>query len=208
MSEKQTPGEAAEAAAIRRRWITLGELLAVVAVVISGLTFWNNYSERTAAESERAATKQKAAARSQTLLLKASASKKGDSLALAPADPAQAIQNLTITLPGALGSDPIEAVIEPRIEAGWIKDATRKARASGSGAGDLRLPVAITTRFVVDGETHSDTTLYDVGYKVDSGLLGSDVELRGLSLIERAQASNAQTRLDAIWKSRQRPSPE
>jgi hypothetical protein len=31
----------AEAAAIRRRWITLGEALAVIAVVISGLTLFN-----------------------------------------------------------------------------------------------------------------------------------------------------------------------
>ena len=75
MTEKQTPAQA-EAAAIRRRWITLGEILAVVAVMISGLTFWNSYSERTASEAERAAEKdaaadeeRKAAERSQTLLL-------------------------------------------------------------------------------------------------------------------------------------------
>ena len=47
MLEPETPQQqAAEAAAIRRRWITLGEVLAVAAVLISALTFWNSYQER------------------------------------------------------------------------------------------------------------------------------------------------------------------
>jgi predicted negative regulator of RcsB-dependent stress response len=50
MSERQTPEEKREAAAIRRRWITLGEILAVIAVLISGLTLWNSYSDRSADE--------------------------------------------------------------------------------------------------------------------------------------------------------------
>src|SRR3546814_1962122 len=75
---------------------------------------------------------------------------------------------------------------------------------SGSAGGDLRLPVAITTRFVIDGETYSDTTLYDVGYRLDNGILDTDVELIGLSRIELTQPSAAHARLDSIWQSRQR----
>ena len=52
--ERQTPEERKEAAAIRRRWITLGEILAVVGVLISGLALWNSWSERSSAEKERA----------------------------------------------------------------------------------------------------------------------------------------------------------
>ena len=208
MTEKQTPAQA-EAAAIRRRWITLGEILAVVAVVISGLTFWNSYSERAASEAERAAEKdaaadeeRKAAERSQTLLLKVSAGRGGSSLVLAPADSGQVIQSLSFAFPSELGAGAIDAVIEPRIEAGWIEKAVKDLESNGSG-GDLRLPVVITTRFVSGGETRSDTSLYDVGYRLDRGVLDTDVELSGLALIERARASNAQARLDAIWKSRQ-----
>mgnify|MGYP003664093468 CR=1 FL=1 len=210
MSENQTKAQAAEAAAIRRRWITLGEIVAVAALIISGLTFWNSYSERTAAEAERAAEKEaaaeakrNAAERSQTLLLRANVSGGGSRLALAPADPGQVIQSQTIHFPKALGVGSIEAVIEPRIEARWIDEAIEEMDRSGSSGGDLRLPVAITTRFVSDGETYSDTTLYDVGYRLDSGILDTDVELIGLSRIERVQASAAQTRLDAIWEARQ-----
>ena len=206
MADKETPQQAAEAAAIRRRWITLGEVLAVAAVVISGLTFWNSYRERTAAETERLAEKQDQAERARTVLLKATAGRDGKQLLLTPADTDQVIQGLTIRFPSAIEARPIDAVIEPRIEAGWIEDVLKKVESPAATSGDLRLPVAITTRFVVDGTTHEDVALYDVGYRIDRGLLDSDVVLRGLSQIERARASSAQARLDAIWKSRN-PSP-
>lgn len=209
MSEKQTPAQAAEAAAIRRRWLTLGEILAVVAVIISGLTFWNSYSERTSTEAERAAEKaeekaasDKAAARSRTLVLTARVAEGGRRLTLRPTDAAQVIQSQTIRFPSALGAGAVDAV-EPRIEAEWVEEAAEEADAQKSGSGDLRIPVAITTEFVSGGETFSDTGIYDVGYRLDTGLLDTDVRLSGLSRIERAQAPSAQARLDAIWKSRQ-----
>src|SRR5215212_12163989 len=101
MAEGESPAQAAEAAAIRRRWITLGEILAVIAVLISGLTLWNSYSERSSAEAERAAEKKEEAARSQALVLKAEG--RGKRLSLAALDPAQAIQSQTIAFPSPLG---------------------------------------------------------------------------------------------------------
>jgi len=208
MSEEQK-----EAAAIRRRWITLGEVLAVAAVLISGLTFWNAYSERTSAEemraaekAEQAAAKAKDAALSQTITLRATATDGGRSLTLAPLDPEQAVQSLSIAFPSALGSSGVPAVIEPRIEARWVREAARAARrAEGENrpAGDRLLPIAITTRFVSGGETYADTTLYDLGYRIDSSLLGgTEVELSGLSRVGRVAPGKAQARLDAIWAGR------
>lgn len=209
MPEEQTQAQA-EAAAIRRRWITLGEMVAVAALIISALTFWNSYSERTASEAERAAEKAEetaakaaAAERSQSLVLTATASRDGRNLALASTEPDKVIQNLTIRFPTALDARAIDAVIEPRIEAAWIDDAVENLDRRGS-SGDLRLPVAITTRFVSGGETYSDTALYDIGYRLDSGILDTDVKLRGLALIERAQAKDVEARLNAIWKERSR----
>jgi hypothetical protein len=211
--EKQTPEERREAAAIRRRWITLGEVLAVVGVIISGLALWNSYveresteAERKASEAERAADKARERAVSHTLLLKATGS--GKRLALAPHDPEQAIQSQTLFFPSALGVGAVDTVIEPRIEAEWIKQAVKKAReakaAGKKSAGDSRFPIAITTRFASGGETLTDAALYDVGYKADEGGLlgGFDVELRGLSLVARVRPSEAQKRLDALWAAR------
>ena len=200
----KTPAKAAEAAAIRRRWITLGEVLAVVAVVISGLTFWNSYQERSSAESERAAEKMEKRAKAQTLMLKASGG--GSSLDLTALDSGQALQSQKLLFPSALGLDPIDTV-DPRIEAGWIEAAAKKAQKAGESrkpSGDRRLPVAITTRFVSGGETYSDTAIYDVGYRIESGLFDSDAKLLGLSLVERAPPARLQSRLDAVWASRQR----
>jgi hypothetical protein len=200
MSEPETPQQqAAEAAAIRRRWITLGEILAVAAVVISGLTFWNSYQERSSSEAERAAEKRAKSEKAQTLIL--SASVDGRHLRLAARDPEQAIQGQTIAFPSALGAKAVDTV-DPRIEAGWIESAARKIRDAKGRSGDARLPVAITTRFISGGEDYTDTAIYDVGYRVDEGLLDSDVKLLGLSLVERGTAKNVQQRLDALWKRR------
>lgn len=202
MSEPETKQQAAEAAAIRRRWVTLGEILAVAAVVISGLTFWNSYQERSSSEAGRAAEKQQKSAKAQTLILAATAD--GRNLRLSARDPEQAIQGQTLAFPSVLAVRAVETV-DSRIEARWIESAWSKARKSGGakgGSGDARLPVAITTRFVVGGETYTDTAIYDVGYRVDEGLLDTDVELLGLSLVGRGTSKNVQAKLDAVWKVR------
>jgi hypothetical protein len=205
MSEHgQTPDERKEAAAIRRRWITLGEVLAVIGVLISGLALWNSWSERSSAEKERAAEKAQQAKVSRVVVLKASGSRKG--LALAAHDPDQAIQGQTLLFPSVFGLGAFDTT-EPRIEAEWVKRAVKKAHDKDEKVrGDLRLPVAITTRFIADGRSFTDTALYDVGYReTDGGLFeGSEVELKGLSLIGRTTAATAQKRLDALWAARAR----
>jgi hypothetical protein len=203
MSERsETPEERREAAAIRRRWITLGEVLAVIGVLISGLALWNSWSERSAAEKERAEERAQRTNVSRTLLLKAGGG--GKRLALAAHDPDQAIQGQALIFPSAFGLGTFDTT-EPRIEAEWVKRALRKAHEKDDKVrGDARMPVAITTRFVADGRSFEDTALYDVGYKESGGGLfeGSEVELKGLSLIGRTPAAKAQQRLDALWAGR------
>jgi hypothetical protein len=197
-----TPEERKEAAAIRRRWITLGEVLAVIGVLISGLALWNSWSERSAAEKARAQEKAEAANVSRTLILRASGG--GKRLALAAHDPDQAIQSQTLHFPSAFGLGAFDTT-EPRIEAEWVKRAVKKANEKEDKVrGDARMPVSIATRFVADGRTFTDTALYDVGYKESGGGLfdGSEVELKGLSLVGRTPVAKAQQRLDALWAAR------
>lgn len=208
MSDKKTPPaatakEKAEAAAIRRRWITLGEMLAVIAVVISALTLWSNWNERNEAAAAKKAESHKQTARAVTLVLVARGS--GGELALSPASDAQTVQSQTVLFPGALDVEPAETTGEPRIEASWFDGELNKARdAAGlpdDSRGDERLPVVIITRFLVDGEVHEDTALYDIGYSVAGRLIGGhDVSLRGISLVSRVKRPDAQARLDARWK--------
>jgi hypothetical protein len=188
MSDDRTPEQQREAAATRRRWITFGEIVAAIALLISALTLWNSYKERneveadrTAEKAERARDKAERSSASQVLLLKSAGG--GHILTLSPHDPNQIVQSETIVFPTALGVARIDTLIEPRIEAGWVKEAlkqAREARKEAKGPGDARMPVAITTRFTN----------------------GTDVELRGLSLVERVGTRTASARLDALWKAR------
>lgn len=194
---------AAEAAAIRRRWINLGEVLAVLAVLISGLTLWNSWSERTESKAEKAAQAHQASTHAAKLVLTAAPSGKRI-LILTPTSADQSVQSQTVTFPSAIDASPAVTTGEPRIEAGWFERQLVKAReAAGmpdASRGDDVLPVAITTRFLVEGEAHEDVALYDVGYTVTGRLLGGhDVTLRGLSLVAHAKTGDAQAKLDARW---------
>ena len=203
-TDGKTKAAEAEAAAVRRRWITLGEFLGVAAVLISALTFWNSYSERRNAEAERIRSAQSAEIRIRSLVLKGTPESGGRNLVLTVIGE-QAIQSQTIAFPSPLRVAPVETT-SARIEADWFDDALRRARRAAHGNeanGDARLPVAVTTRFVADGEMFTDVSIYDLGYSVEDRLLGDRVRLKGLSLGERARAGQAQARIDALWKARQ-----
>ena len=201
--DAKTEARAIEAAAIRRRWITLGEVLSVAAVMISALTLWNSWSERSDSQTSRAQEAQQASTRAGTLALTATAS--GDrELSLKPGSADQLVQSQTISFPSSLGADPAETTGEPRIEAGWFDGALKKARNESGlpddSRGDERLPVAITTRFLVNGTAYEDVAIYDIGYTISGRLLaGHSVTLRGLSLVSRVKSGDAQKRLDARW---------
>jgi hypothetical protein len=203
-----TATEREKAARTRRRGITFGEVLAVIGVLISGFALWDSYSERrqTAAEraAEKAAENAKQGSAARTLVLRADG--EGHLIRLAAHNPDQAIQGQTILFPSAFALGAIDAT-EPRIEADWVKRGLKAAHEKDPKVpGDARVPVAITTRFVAGGESYADTALYDVGYKESGGGLfgGTNVELKGLSLVGRIKPNEAQPRLDALWKARQK----
>lgn len=208
-----TPTEKAEAAAVRRRWINLGEVLAVVAVGISGLTLWNSYAERSHAEAEKAGQEQRASAKAATLLLKAVPSRDGDRLTLAPIGAEQTIQSQVIVFPSTFAISPVDTTGDARIEARWFQDELKKARREAKRkdetVGDEQVPVAITSQFIADGAAHTDVALYDIGYVLDGRLIGgSRLRLRGLSRIGRTTPDTAQARVDSLWSKRQpKPAP-
>jgi hypothetical protein len=202
---KQTPDQAAEkaeAAAICRRWITLGEMLAVAAVLISALTLWNSWSERSSTEAEKAAEAKQSSTKAATLILRAQDS--GKTLTLTPGSSDQSVQSQTIRFPTALGVGPAETTGEPRIEGSWfesaLKDARERTGLPDNSRGDERLPVMITTQYLVDGDAHVDVALYDIGYTIEGRMLGGHtITLRGLSLVTRGKASGMAAKLDARW---------
>lgn len=194
---------AAEAAAIRRRWITLGEMLALLAVSISGLTLYLNWSNKQDERAEKAIESRRASARAAKLILNARADS-DDRLILTPAATDQIVQSQTFLFPAALGIAPVSTTGEPRIEARWFENALKRARDKAklpdNSVGDEQLPVFITTRFVVNGEAREDRAIYDIGYGISGRWLsGHDVTLRGLSLVTRETGTSPAARVDARW---------
>ena len=207
MSEpRETREQAAEAAAIRRRWITLGEGLAVIGVVISALALWNSYQERAGSEAERVQAETRAGRATATLLLKAAAEHDGARLTLAPLHADQTIQGQTIAFPAALALAPVETTGNARIEADWLSEALRRARKAkqrpDESAGDERLPIAITTHFLADDRARDDTAIYELGYVAEGRLFGTRIRLKGLSLVGHVPAVQAGKRIDAMWTRR------
>ena len=200
-----TPTEqrAAEAAAIRRRWITLGEMLALLAVSISGLTLYLNWSDKQDERAEKAIASRQASVRAAKLIINARADG-DDRLILSPAAADQIVQSQTFVFPTALDIAPVSTTGEARIEARWFDNALKRARDKAklpdNSVGDEKLPVFITTRFVVNGETHEDRAIYDIGYGISGRWLsGHDVALRGLSLVTRETGKSLAPRVDARW---------
>lgn len=189
-SSQANEARAAEAAAIRRRWLTLGEVLAVAALVISALTLWLNWTERSDVQAQQTVQSKRASARAATLTLRAEAAGGGDRLDLRPVQSAQQIQEQTIRFPDQLSVDAVETSGEPRVESDWFEDSLKKARNRAGlpddSRGDERLPVIVTTHFLVDGQAYEDSALYDIGYTISGRMLGGhSVTLRGISLVKR-----------------------
>ena len=195
----ETTEEKREAAEIRRRWITIGELVAVLAVVISAATLWNSYQERKSADAERAAASRKEVRAETALVLRAKIEDDGKRLALEPVDADQVIQGQRVIFPSKMGVNPVETAGDTRIEARWIADALKKREAERSSASDLSVPIAIISRFTSKGAVRADAALYRLAYVREGHLLGgSSIKLRGLSLVDRIAASRAQGAVDRL----------
>ncbi len=188
-----TPDDGGDAGGkARRRWLTLGETIAVLALVISAASFWDAHQDRkitrATVEKPRAAT---------PLVLKASATDDGDTLAITAAGNDRVIQTQTIIFPESLGVDPVDTVGNARIEAGWFADALRQALPEPRKAG--RLPVGIVTSYTDNGTERTDIALYDIGHGWRSRLLQSDApRLEGITLVSRGGKDLA-ARVEARW---------
>lgn len=184
----------AAAARQRRRWISIGETVGILALIISGIGLYDSHQERV---ESRAAAASKPVARVAPLVLTASADAEGTMLRLASPDGDRVIQTQTIIFPTALGLDSVDTVGNPRIEADWFAGALRKAVGDDRKAG--RMPIGIVTRYTDQGIERADIAIYDIGHGWRSRLLQSDVPvLEGITRIAPAPG-DPRAALDARW---------
>jgi len=192
----------AEAAATRRRWITLAELVGVAGLLIAALSLWMSWSDRRADEQEKRAEKASESKARTLVLLTATPEHGGARLALK--DEAHQIQSVDIRFPAALGVSNQSSVLEPHIEADWFSKAILEATDGGPDAREGRLPVLITSSYWDADTQRTDSAIYDVIWETHGRIArGRVLELKGVVLRER---TSQPARLDALW-AREKPKP-
>ncbi|MEN2784882.1 hypothetical protein ACFOKI_15405 [Sphingomonas qilianensis] len=196
----ETPAQAidrAEAAATRRRWVTLAELVGVCGMIIAALGLWMNWSDRRADDQAKRA--EQATERKVRTLVMLKAAVDGDDLTLS--DPDHDVQTIDIRFPAALGVA-AKTDVDPQIDAGWLSAPVLKLTDGGADTQSGRVPVLITASYWdADVERH-DAAIYDVVWNTEGRVLrGRAFKLEGLKLKERTASA---ARLEAIW-AREKP---
>lgn len=192
-----TPADQAEAAAIRRRWINLGEIVAVAGLIISALALWNSFADRRADEAEKRAEQVSETRLRRTVLLSAQPNSSGNLLELR--DAAHPVQSISVTFPSALDIGEQSSAGNLRIVADWFSSRLLTLTDHGPDAQSGRIPVIIAADYW-DGDSHvTDRAIYDILWHTEGRLLrGRIVKLEGLVLRERGKATQA--RIDALWQ--------
>ena len=154
----------------RRRWINLGEGVAVVGLIISGLALWNSWSkdDRPAVVVENA--------RTIPLALRGRVEGDGKRLEIAPIEAGHALESLTVTAAGKpsldLGNDPV-----------LTSDAVERLLPEGKRDRSGALLVTLDSRYIEAGTERRSKARYRIAYRWRAGGLigGPTLRLTGLT---------------------------
>jgi hypothetical protein len=197
----ESPAERREAAATRRRWVTLAEVVAVAGVLIAALTLWSNWSDRRADQVARAAQEARAARADTVFEVRAVPDKARKALMLLR-DERHALGDVTVVFPTALGVASQSPVPLQTIERDWFADALLKATAGGPDTQSGRLPILLTVAYSGGDRQRIARGIYDIVWTTEGRFLrGRALHLEALRL--RRQGGD-QAALDAAW-ARERP---
>lgn len=189
----ETPAEKAEARAIRRRWLTIGELVAVAGVVIAGLTLWINWSDQRSARDQRARAEGKQVVEQARLALRATVE---DGSRVALSDPEHEILEMTVAFPSALKLAE-QAPVLPRIESDWFADKVLEASDGGADVREGRLPMLVAVSYRAGEMTRRDRTIVELVWRTNGRLLtGRRLRIEAARIRERG---GDQARIDALW---------
>ncbi|MCA1199361.1 hypothetical protein K9B35_15435 [Sphingomonas sp. R647] len=200
MSEtpEETPAEKAESRAIRRRWLTIGELVAVAGVVVAAVSLWLNWADKRSDEAQKAAEARQAAAVETRLNLRASVGDGGREVTLS--DPAHEIIDTTIAFPTALALEG-RGLVLPRIETTVFARPLLEATDKGPDEREGRLPVLVTVSYRAGDTIKQDRAIVELVWRTSGRILaGRDVRIEAARIRERG---GDQARIDALW-SRER----
>jgi len=162
--------ESSESKKSRMRWVTLGESIAIAALILSALGLWHEWNKRD--EPPKVVVEKPTAI---PLALRGRVRDDGRSLEISPIEDSHALDSLTIRA----GSAKIEVGSDGDLSAADIESALGKTDKDAKGT--QRLPVRISAKYVEAGADKSATGSYTITYKWEGGGLFGGKSLRLVS---------------------------
>jgi hypothetical protein len=150
----------------RLRWLTLGEAIAIAALVLSGLGLWHEWNKR---DEAKVVIEKPTAIR---LALRGRVEDDGRKLEIAPIEDSHALQSLTISAAGSA----IELGSDGELDARTLENALGKQAEEGKGTHRAR--VSIAARYVEAGADKTAAGAYVISYKWEGGGLFGGRSLR------------------------------
>lgn len=185
----------AEAAATRRRWINLGEFVAVAGLIIGAVGLWLNWSDRQADETEKQAEKTAEVRQAARYEIAASIASNDD--IVFARDERHALGDVTLAFLSPLGIG-VRTTPAQTVPKDWYAHALLKATDGGDDAKTGTLPT-LTTVAYWDGDTQrSARGIYDIVWQTKGGGLFGGRSLHVLGF-RRHEAGGTQARVDALW---------
>jgi hypothetical protein len=158
----------------RRRWISLGETIAIAALIVSAVGVWiawkssNNDRPTEVIEHRRAVP----------LALRATVDSDGRSLTIIPADPSHGLESLKVTIKGA---SPIDVGSDGRLSASDVEAALQGREKEAKDVAHS-IPVRIDARYVEAGADRRGGGTDTLRYQWEGGGLFGGRSLRLVSL--------------------------
>jgi len=158
----------------RRRWINLGEIIALAALIVSAIGVWIAWKS----SGNNGPTKVVEQRQAIPLTLRAKADRDGRELEISPVEAGHALQSLTLRISGAT---PIEIGSDGGLSAGDLESALKDRDKDVKG--NRSIPVRIDARYVEMGKDRRASGSYVLRYRWEGGGLlgGRSLRLSGLS---------------------------
>jgi hypothetical protein len=145
----------------RRRWINLGELIALLALIVSAAGVWIAWKSSNEDKPTRIVEQRSAV----PLALRATVDSDGRTLMIMPADPSHALESLRLTV---RGSSPIYVGSDGRLHSSDLQ-AALKDREKEAKEVTHSLPVRIDARYVEGGAERRGGGNYVLRYRWEGG---------------------------------------
>jgi hypothetical protein len=158
----------------RRRWITLGEMIALAALVVSAIGVWISWKSNGEDKSARLVEQRQPI----PLILRARREDDGRSLEISPVEASHALESLSVTLPGA---SPIQVGSDGELAASDVEPAL-KGHGNEPKDRAFSVRVRIDARYVEMGKDRRASSTYVLRYMWKGGGLFGGRSLHLLSL--------------------------